>query len=161
MAEAHFRYFPFCNFPRRKSVEDAPHESDRSRVTTKVTHTRHRRRTKAVKEWVNNGFFVVNINIQVVPPASPQIILLIIFFSTSQETSDRELAGSSQEPAASPSQRKKWWNKNVNQTNSLDLLLCSNFYFVVKGSCFVFGLVPFPRAEGCFRVRRRSYFSDS
>ena len=64
-------FFPFYNFPRRKSVADARHESDRSRVTTKVTRTRHRRRTKAVKEWVNNGFFVLIINIQVVPHRKP------------------------------------------------------------------------------------------
>ena len=155
-------FFPFYNFPRRKSVGDARHESDRSRVTTKVTRTRHRRRTKAVKEWVNNGFFVLNINIQIVPHRKPTNYLSNYpFFFTSQETSDRELAGSSQEAAASPSQRKKWWNKKVNQTNSLNLLLCSNLYFVVKGSCFVLGLVPLPCAEGCFGVRRHSYFFDS
>ena len=151
-------FFPFCNFPRRKSVADARHESDRSRVTTKVTRTRHRRRTKAVKGWVNNGFFVLNINIQVVPHRKPTNYLSNYpFLFTSQETSDRELAGSSQEAAASPPQRKKWWNKKVNETNSLNLHLCSILYFVVKGSCFVLGLAPFFCAEGCFGVRRHSY----
>lgn len=155
-------FFPFYNFPRRKSVGDARHESDRSRVTTKVTRTRHRRRTKAVKEWVINGFFVLNINIQVVPHCKPtNYPSNYPFLFTSQETSDRELAGSSQEAAASPSQRRKWWNKKVTQTNSLNLLLCRNLYVFVKGSCFALGLVPFPCAEGCFEVRRHSYFSDS